>query len=595
MEEKILIVDDDQKVREVIQISLGRAGYYCLGAGDGQGLFQQMADHHPALILLDIKLPDQDGLALLPRILELDPEVSVVMLTGVVDANTAMMAIRKGAFDYVPKPFTLEELRLVVSRALEKRRLEVENRRYHKAIEEKNLRLEILHSLSVKIAFSLLGTIELEEILRTILVGITAGEGLGFNRAFLCLFNEDHTRLEGKMAIGPDSPEEAGRIWTSLQGRQHTLSQALEEYGRVWREENTRVNHIVQEIAFLNTDHENILIRAAAEKRSYNIKDGRIENQLIKRDIIGLLGTDAFVAVPLCSPYGVQGILIADNFITRKEIIEEDITAMELFANQASLAIEKSRLYGQLAQKVAGLEEANVELQKNRDLMIQMERLSALGEMANHIAHEMKNPLASIGGLARLIQRHTQEEKYKAHLDTIVKETMRLEQILFQIFNFIKSPNLSLKELNLHSLLLACLKALQPQLSKSNIQLLTDFQPEDPPRLNLDEDQIKEAFINLCRNAIDAMPSGGLLKVTTEVNGENLTLKINDTGVGMVLEHLKKARQPFFTTKTYGIGLGLTLAEKIINAHHGQLDLSGALGSGVCVTIYLPLPGGSIQ
>ncbi len=593
-DEKILIVDDDPDIRRLIQKSLSKAGYTCLEAEDGRGLFHQMADHRLALILLDIKLPDQDGLTLLPKILEQDQEVCVVMLTGVVDVKTAILAIRKGAFDYIPKPFPLEELQLVVRRALEKRRLEIENKLYHQAIERKNLRLEILHGLSVKIAFSLLETVELEEILRTILVGITAGEGLGLNRAFLALFNDTQTRLEGKIAIGPGSPEEAGRIWASLQERKTSLSQAIAEYGRVCRIENTRVNQIAQAISLPSTDYDNILIRAAQEKRSFNVVDGQIDKQPVKKDIIHLLGSESFAVVPLCSPDRVQGVMVADNYITRQPITVEDITAMELFANQASLAIEKSRLYSELAQKVSNLEAVNKELEENRDLLIRVERLSALGEMAAQIAHEMKNPLASIGGVARFIQRHTQEEKYKKHLETIVKETLRLEQILFQIFDFIQCPTITPKKIHLNHLLHSCLQTLHSQMEKSNITLVTDFSP-DLSEMDLDEDRIKEAVLNICRNAIDAMPSGGRLRVCTGVDRKEVRVEISDTGVGMVPEHLEKARQPFFTTKTYGIGLGLTLAEKIVNMHQGKINLSGKLGSGVCVTISLPLSPGSID
>lgn len=590
-DEKILIVDDDPDIRALLKKVLEQMGYACLQAQDGQALFDQWADQRIALVLLDIKLPGQDGLTLLPQILSRDPDVGVVMITGVVDIQTALTAIRSGAFDYIAKPFGLGELQIVLSRALEKRRLEMENKLYHESLREKNLRLEILHRLSVKIAFSLLSTVELEEIFRTILVGITAGEGLGLNRAFLALFDEGHTRLIGKFAIGPDSPEEAGRIWASLQEKQFGLAQVIEEYGRTCQLENTRVNQIVREISIPATDRDNILIRAAEERRSFNIQGGRVDDRPIKEEVLHLLGVEDFAVVPIGSPLGVQGVIIADNFVTRQRITGPDVTAMELFANQAGLAIEKSKLYSELAQKVTALEGLNEELKESRDLMIRAERMSALGEMAAQIAHEIRNPLTSIGGLARFIQRHLTEEKYKKHLEIMVKETMRLEKIISQVFNFIESPPVILKKGNLTNLLLSCLQTLQSHLDKSHIELVTALAP-NLPELNLDEYKMKDALVSLLRNALEAMPSGGQLKVATWATPEGIKLEIRDTGTGMDPEGLKKAREPFFTTKTYGIGLGLTLVDKIVKAHQGQLDLAGKFGTGVCVTISLPVTPG---
>lgn len=586
--DKIIIVDDDPVIRGLLVDVLSGLGYVCFEAQNGAELFRHMDGHCISLVLLDIKLPDEDGLTLLPEILRKDEDVCVVIMTGVVDIKIAISAIRAGAFDYVTKPFTVDELRVVVTRALDKRRLEIENRNYQRSIEQKNLRLEILHRLSLKIAYSLLSTLELEEMLRTILVGITAGEGLGLNRAFLALFDpEDSAFLRGKLAIGPDSPEEAGRIWATLQERKFTLTQAIEECGRACQFENTKVNQIVREIVVPSTDFDHILIRSVNERKSFNVIKGHTDGVQIRPEIMRLLGTGDFAVVPLCSPDRVSGVILADNFITHKPIQDEDIAAMELFANQASLAIEKSRLYSELAAKISMLETANRELKESRDLLIRAERLSALGEMAAQIAHEMRNPLASIGGLARFLQRHTSEDKHTKHLDTIVKETKRLEEILSQIFTFIQHPQIILAELNVNEIVASCLKALESQFVKSHIKLEAQLAP-DMPDTDMDGDQITQALMNIFRNSVDAMPKGGTMQVKTQFSQGDIMIEILDTGVGMSKTDLERARQPFFTTKTYGVGLGLTIAEKIIKAHRGSLHLTGELGRGVRVVITLP-------
>ena len=586
--EKILVVDDDPSICTLLRKALTQFGYEYLEAQSGDELFQVLANQPVDLMLLDIRLPGLDGMTLLPEIREKFPDVYVVMLTGVVDTQTALSAIRQGAFDYIAKPFSIDELQVVVSRALAKKELERENLQHLKNLQEKGLRLEILHTLSIKIGNSLLGTVELEEIFRIIMVGITAGEGLGLNRAFLALFDESGTFLAGKIAIGPGNPEEAGRIWSSLEGKKCSLTEAIAEYGRTCTLENVGVNQMVKEVLIPTTDRENILIRASEERRSFNVEGGRVDGQPVKEDILALLGSGDFAVVPLCSPDRVQGVLIADNFITRKKITAEDVATMELFANQAALAIEKSKLYSELASRLKSLEAAHEGLQVSRDLLVRVERLSALGEMAAQIVHEMKNPLASIGGLARFVHRRSPEDKLKGHLEVIIRETSRLEQILNQLFDFIRTPSAVLTNVDPHTIISSCLNALEAQLNKQEVKLVRHFS-SDIPAVQADENQMKEVLLSLLRNSVEAMPSGGQLRVATRWESEEIIIDIEDTGPGLSAEDLQLARRPFFTTKTHGLGLGLNLAENILKTHQGRLDLSGGSGAGVRASIALPV------
>jgi signal transduction histidine kinase len=352
--------------------------------------------------------------------------------------------------------------------------------------------------------------------------------------------------------------------------------------------ENIKVNQLVREIRIPCSAKDNILIRASEERRSINVRSGRFEGAPVREDIPALLETGDFAVVPLCSPDRIQGVLIADNFITGKEITKEDVATMELFGNQAALAIEKSLLYLELASRLQSLEAAHAELQAGRDLLIRVERLSALGEMAAQIAHEIRNPLASIGGLARFVHRRSREDKLKNHLEVIIRETGRLEQILSRLFDFIRTPPAVLKKVDPHEMIGSCLAALQPQLNRQQVELIRQFDAE-VPAIQADEGQMKEVLLNLLRNAVEAMPSGGRLLVTTRRDSETVLIDIEDSGPGLSPEDLELARRPFFTSKTQGLGLGLTLAEKILESHQGRLDLSGMHGAGVRASISLPV------
>jgi signal transduction histidine kinase len=141
---------------------------------------------------------------------------------------------------------------------------------------------------------------------------------------------------------------------------------------------------------------------------------------------------------------------------------------------------------------------------------------------------------------------------------------------------------------DLHKIISSCLHALEPHLSKQQVELVRHFS-SDIPAVQADENQIKEVFLNLLRNAVEAMPSGGRLRVATRREAEEVIIDIEDTGLGLSAENLEQARRPFFTTKNHGLGLGLNLAEKILKTHQGRLDLTGEFGAGVRARITLPI------
>ncbi|OGC90833.1 MAG: hypothetical protein A2W25_12935 [candidate division Zixibacteria bacterium RBG_16_53_22] len=274
-------------------------------------------------------------------------------------------------------------------------------------------------------------TRNLSDILRIILLGVTAGPGLAFNRGFVLLSNESRTHLWGCLATGPSTPEEAGSIWQDLARRKLSLEETLRLYkstsGNV---EDIHVNRLVASLKIPLTDDDNFIIRAIKEGRSLITTADCIDCQS-SRHLVELFGTDSMAVVPLISHDNFQGVLLADNLITRKPISQSDLNVLEIFAKYAADAIENSRLYGKLEQQVCRLKEANEKIIQSRENLVKAEKLSSVARMALEVAHEIRNPLTVIGGYANSsLKKLTAEDKSFKVLEIVSKQVSRIEHAL---------------------------------------------------------------------------------------------------------------------------------------------------------------------
>jgi signal transduction histidine kinase/DNA-binding response OmpR family regulator len=585
-DEVIVIVDDEIAIREPLKLYFEQNGFAVTDASSGSELISLLANRHAALVLLDIGLPDADGTSLLPQITTNYPDVSIVMLSGQSDIQVALDCIRNGADDYITKPVQFNEIMVAVKKNLEKRRLILENRRYQDDLEQAYFRIQLLHQLSLKMNSVYLNAVELDEILRAILVGITANEGLRFNRAFLALFDPSNQFLEGRMAIGPGCREEAAQIWAEMRAKDLDFNEIIKNLGQACMREDDTVNQIVKSLRIPVTLNGHILIKSATERQSFKVSSG-ISSIPVPQDLINLLKEDTFVVVPLFAPGRSIGVIIADNYVTRKPIPDSHVSTLELFASQGSLAIEQSRLYMDMQKKIDELEEVTQELDKNKDLLIEAERYSALGQMAAQMVHIIRNPITSIGGVARILARKIEGAEWKKYLDVMVKETDRLEATLTELFDFVSQPQGEKQLCNLYPLIRKTVILLQTSLVKQHISWTLDLVEPDPV-IFMDAKQIRRVFLNIIRNAMEAMPNGGTLKISVKVDNEWVHVSLRDTGIGLSGAYIDKATEPFFTTKSYGTGMGLTLVDRFIKAHGGNFSLNRQ-DTGLEVKINLPL------
>lgn len=583
-DEIIVIVDDSPEIAIILEHYLTAQGYSVCKTGDAKGLFQLLDTKKVALVLLDIGLPDKDGTEILTDIAPRFPDLGIVMVTGSMDLQTALDCLRVGADDYLTKPINIEVVNYTIHQTLKKRRLAMDNRLFQKELETTNFRTQLLHQLNLKMNTVYLSTVELDSILHAILVGITSEEGLRFNRAFLALFDENENILQGRLAIGPSCREDASRLWNSIKEKNLRFDDFISHIKVDCLDADVEVNQIAQSLRVPAMEHDHILIRSCRERRSIKVTDGQTLGMTVPEDFLRQLGEDTFIVVPLYSPSKSLGVIIADNFVTRKPIPEDEVRTLEIFASQASLAIEHSHLYQDMMAKIDELEMVTQELENNKDLLVESERFSTLGYMSAQLVHAIRNPITSIGGTARLLMKRTEDEKILKFLNVMAQETAKIESTLEDLFSFVEESALQKTQQSLNDLLRKSVMIFYGSMKKAHISYQFDL-IEDDPYLNIDGRKIRQVFLHLVRNAIEAMPEGGTLKVVTEKKEDKIIVTVKDTGIGISDNNLARVADPFFTTKTYGTGMGLTLVEQIIKLHGATFSLQHNDDGGMIAAI----------
>jgi len=586
-EEVILIVDDYPDIVLLLQDFLQQHGFPTVTAGSAAELRQVFAQTPVALALLDIGLPDSDGTELIPEIKAAYGDTSIIMLTAVTDLQTALECLRLGADDYLTKPVHFAPFLETLRKVLEKRRLTINNIRYQKELEQANFRIQLLHELAMRMNSAYLSMTDLDEILQTILVGITAEEGLQFNRAFLALFDESGQALEGRMAIGPGCREDAGRIWQEMQSRNlhfHDILDSIKDHCFL---QDSGVNRIARALRVPADDSDHVLIRAATERRTINVLNGHSDCE-VSLELIGLLQEDCFVVVPLYSPSRSLGVIIADHFVTGARIDSELILALESFAGQASLAIEHCRLYTAMENKIHELEIVTHELEKNKDLLVEAERYSAVGHMAAKLAHNIRNPITSIGGTARLLSRKTDDPEWLKFLDMMTRESAKIEDTLEDLFSFVEQGAPEKEKVALHPLINKSLMLFYSAMQNQGIDYQLNM-PDAELIVNVDPHLMQQVFVHLIRNAVDAMVNGGQLVIEVDADVEQVRIIIRDSGHGIAEHELKRATDSFYITRTFGAGMGLALVKRIVKDHNGVLTIKKAAAGGTEATVRLLL------
>ena len=446
------------------------------------------------------------------------------------------------------------------------------------ATDKKLAELALLYQFST----TLLSTIRLNKLTHLILTALTSGSSPLFERAMLFLHNEKSRTLQGMLGVTSETPDNlivAGRSANPLSSRWDISDDVIA---------HQRATDFCNRVRATRIDIDgscDIINRVMVQ--NVLCHTGKEGNDNCPACVsFRQLGVTDFAAVPLLSRDKNLGMIAVDNPFSGNPITMEDLRFLQLFANQAGMAVENSILYNRI-------EEAHSSLRDARERLVRGERMAAVGEMAAKLAHELKNPLITIGGFARrMLKTLVKESREHGYADTISKEVGRLERMLTDILTFSSKPMICFNYTNcdLEEILAECFEICSASLEDNRIRVTTSFSG-GPWFVLGDEHQLKQVFLNLILNASDSMKNCGEINVslTNAVpDKKSVIVSVSDTGGGIHPDMMKRIFDPFFTTKPQGTGLGLAIVKRILLDHNGAIEAAN-VGQGAVFSVTLPL------
>ena len=346
----------------------------------------------------------------------------------------------------------------------------------------------------------------------------------------------------------------------------------------------------VQDISFNTLAHTDPAMIRKKEEDSF-LKNSLQSNRVLSRHYQYAKGEEIFEVV---KPFSLQGKTM--GLIRIGYSPKEIYPVLSQIKKNVALSISFFLILGVSAITLIWVNQ-NRHLRKMKELedRIQLaERLSSLGHLAAGVAHEIRNPLNAMSiGLQRLKREYlpqdeSKREEYISFMELILKEIRRVNEIIEQFLTLSRPFQLNLKVSSLQDLLKNLVTLFQEEASSLGITLQPEI-PSDLPLIKMDPERLTQALINIMKNGMQAMGQGGILRIETKPLRGGTEVIISDSGPGIPSEQMEKIFNYYYTTKEKGVGLGLPIAHRIIEAHGGQLKIESQAGSGTKVIVTLPV------
>jgi signal transduction histidine kinase/CheY-like chemotaxis protein len=547
---KILVVDDEEIVLLFVRDALEDIGYQVELSGNGLDALDKIEREYFDFILTDIRMPDCNGLELARKARELLPSVGVIFMTGYANLNNAKDAIKEGAYDYIMKPFELNEIRQAVKNAVRKKGKDTE-----KTITNELNRLSDLNQLMY--------TVSDRKSLMRLSLGFALMQGkTGF----------------GSVIFKSDKEGEFGAITTGDRG-DNNFEESFDVFNRDYFDFD---NQALNAPFVIGSLEEHPLYQAFGDRE-------------VGRFLIPRWFKEGYRLVNIALKRGpkLYGFLVLGYPRESEAIKDSELKLLGITASQIAISLENIIL----------LEESRNAYSRLKDLQeqtIQLEKMATRGQMSAEIGHELNNFLGVVMANLSLMQVHLEKKNYDElgkYLKAIISNLDSIKKFTDGLADFSKIES-SFQQCDINALISDVIDYLKAQSQFQGIEVGFERSESDIYSI-ADTGQMQQLFYNLLNNAANAIRENDnaeakRITVTTKYNpeGGQYSLIVSDTGIGMDQRLLEKAFKERFTTKKSGHGFGLLVCKRIVENHAGELVVDSKPGQGTTVTISFPVKTG---
>jgi signal transduction histidine kinase len=540
--ERILIADDEPQIVKVCVQMLADLGYEVRGVTSGQEAIECLEAEPYDLLVIDIRMPEVDGLTVLRWALSIDPNLTCVVITGYATMNRVIEAMNLGARGFLLKPFGMEQFQGTIEAALAQR---------HKEQEWQRLRAQLPILVTSQ---ALMTEGDVEELSRRLLEVVA--RQMDADCAVLMVLDEEKKHLKIAASLGPSGLAEdvsiaglvpvEGIVAETLRGREVKVWDSVD-----W----------VDLPAFLQA-------------------------------LVSGSGKGSLVLVPLRTGKKRVGVLALGHLSDRGGpfvLTPSDLNLLAILGRQVAIALENARMYAIEQRRTA-------ELARALDQQRELDRLK--NQFIQNVSHELRTPLAMVLGYAELLASGDLGElkpEQEAPVEIMVQRSYVLRDLIENITAILESE---IREpvqepVSVSDMICDAIKDFQVLASQAGLTLDSDVSTLGPPVLG-DAEHLRRVVDNLIGNALKFTPAGGGVRIRLHHDDGEVVLQISDTGIGIAPEHQARIFERFYqvdgsTRRVHGgCGLGLALVKEIVERHGGRVALDSMLGEGSTFTVLLP-------